>query len=148
MTSQRLIYMPEESTPTIAAAGKAVAYLETGKHTHYYGRLFAAAPKLLKACRTLAEDCRMALSGDWDKGDEGFEASLELLESAIAEATGGAVSPSVITIQVHRGLITDVSGLPRGMELQVEDYDVDDTEHPQWDAEKECIVSVYEGGPA
>src|SRR5579862_6584067 len=81
----KLVYMPEESTPTIASEGnrEALAYLELGEHTDYYGRLFAAAPKLLKACETLAEDCRMALSGEWDKGDEGFEASLDLLESAI-----------------------------------------------------------------
>jgi hypothetical protein len=49
-----------------------------------------AAPSLLDACNTLAQDCRMALSGEWDKGDEGFQASLELLESVIAEATGRA----------------------------------------------------------
>jgi hypothetical protein len=49
-----------------------------------------AAPLLLRACNTLAKDCRMALSGEWDKGDAGFQASLELLESAIASATGGA----------------------------------------------------------
>jgi len=50
-----------------------------------------AAPALLSACKTLAEDCRMALSGEWDKGDEGFQASLALLESVIAKATGGDV---------------------------------------------------------
>ncbi len=46
--------------------------------------------ELLEACKTLAVDCRMALNGDWDKGDEGFEASLEMLESVIAKATGDA----------------------------------------------------------
>ena len=46
--------------------------------------------ELLGSCKTLAEDCRMALSGEWDKGDEGFQASLELLESVITKATGGA----------------------------------------------------------
>jgi hypothetical protein len=54
------------------------------------GNLIRTAPKLLAACRTLAEDCRMALNGDWDKSDEGFQASLELLESVIHQATGGA----------------------------------------------------------
>jgi hypothetical protein len=59
------------------------------------GRLMAAAPELLAACTTVAEDCRMALSGEWDKSNEGFQASLELLESVIAKASGGAdVSPS------------------------------------------------------
>jgi len=81
--------MPGESTPTIATEGnrEAVAYLELSDHTDHYGRLFAAAPQLLEACRTLAEDCRMALSGEWDKGDEGFRDSLELLESVIWRAT-------------------------------------------------------------
>jgi hypothetical protein len=61
-------------------------------------------------------------------------------------ASGCATPPEIITVQVHRGLITDVSGIPEGYELHVEDYDVDDTEHPQWNAEKECITSVYAGG--
>lgn len=52
--------------------------------------LLTAAPVLLDACKTLAEDCRMALSGDWNKSDEGFQASLEMLESVIAKTTGGA----------------------------------------------------------
>lgn len=56
-----------------------------------------------------------------------------------------ASRPGIITIQIHRGLMTDVSGLPRGYELHVEDYDVDDTAHPEWNAEKECVVNVYEG---
>ena len=55
-------------------------------------------------------------------------------------------NPTIITIQIHRGLITDVSDLPEGFELRVEDYDMDDEAHPQWDAEKGCIVTVYEGG--
>jgi hypothetical protein len=33
----------------------------------------------------------MALSGEWDKSDAGFQASLELLVSVIAEATGDDV---------------------------------------------------------
>ena len=66
-----------------------LAYLELSEHTDYYGHLFATAPKLLAACETLAEDCRMALSGEWDKGDEGFLDSLELLASVICQATGG-----------------------------------------------------------
>jgi len=52
--------------------------------------------------------------------------------------------PAVITIQIHRGLMTDISGLPPGYALHVEDYDVDDTEHPDWNAEEECTITVYE----
>ncbi len=54
------------------------------------GLLIAAAPALLWACKTLAEDCRMALNGEWDRSEGGFEESLILLESVIARATGGA----------------------------------------------------------
>jgi hypothetical protein len=50
-----------------------------------------AALELLDACMTLAEDCRMALSGEWDKSDKGFQDSLDLLESVIAKAKGGAL---------------------------------------------------------
>jgi hypothetical protein len=41
----KLIYMPEESTPTIATEGNrtAVAYLEIGEDTDYYGKLFSEA---------------------------------------------------------------------------------------------------------
>jgi hypothetical protein len=44
----KLIYMPEESTPTVATLGntEAVAYLEFGELTHHYGRLFAKAPQM------------------------------------------------------------------------------------------------------
>lgn len=111
--------------------------------------LLAAAPLLLEACRTLAEDCSMALSGEWDKGDEGFQASRELLESVIRHATGSATSPQLtktITVKVEGGLVQDVAGLPSGYELRVEDYDGDDTSHPAWVAQKECYVTVYEGG--
>jgi hypothetical protein len=59
-------------------------------HEEYVGGLRKTNAELLGACKTLAEDCRMALSGEWDKGDEGFQASLQLLESVIAKATAGA----------------------------------------------------------
>ena len=40
----------------------------------------------------------------------------------------------------------DVTGIPAGYELRVEDYDHADDTQPDWDAEKECHVTVYEGG--
>ncbi len=55
-------------------------------------------------------------------------------------------TPQVISIQIQGGLLTDVSGLPAHCELRVEDYDVHDESHPRWNAEKECIVTVYQGG--
>jgi hypothetical protein len=43
-----LIYMPDESTPTVATLGnrEAIAYMELGERTDYYGRLFAKAPEI------------------------------------------------------------------------------------------------------
>jgi hypothetical protein len=54
MKFAKLVYMPQESTPTIATEGnsEAVAYLEFGRHTHRYGHLFAGAPRLLEALKT------------------------------------------------------------------------------------------------
>jgi hypothetical protein len=53
MRSAKLIYMPKESTPTIATVGnrEAIAYLELGRHTHHYGHLFAGAPLLFEALK-------------------------------------------------------------------------------------------------
>jgi hypothetical protein len=50
----------------------------------------------------------------------------------------------IITVQIRRGLITEVSGLPKGYLLRVEDYDVQDTDHSSWDPEKECVISIIE----
>jgi len=52
----------------------------------------------------------------------------------------------VITVQVKGGLVQDITGLPADFELRVEDYDVQDPGHDSWDAGKECVVTVYEGG--
>ena len=83
----RIYYDDGNVQPTIAYVEREGVAPEQVKADGY---LLAAAPQLLEACRTLAEDCRMALSGEWDKGNEGFQESLELLEGAIAKATGGA----------------------------------------------------------
>lgn len=49
-------------------------------------KLIAAAPALLEACKTALEDARMALRGQWNRGDDGFQAQIESLERVIAEA--------------------------------------------------------------
>lgn len=51
-------------------------------------RLIAAAPDLLKACETALEDCRMALNGEWEPSQEGFEVMVENLGTAIRKAKG------------------------------------------------------------
>jgi len=121
---------------------------ETLAYEKFVDGLRRSNAKLLKACHTLAEDCRMTLSGEWDKGDQGFQDSLELLESVIAEAEDRPSLPpaKTITIHIEGGLVQDVNGIPAGYELRVEDYDYPDDTQPTWDAEKECHVTVYEGG--
>jgi hypothetical protein len=52
----------------------------------------------------------------------------------------------IITITVEGGLVQDVTGIPYGTEVHVEDYDDGDDSHPTWDADKECHVTIYEGG--
>lgn len=103
--------------------------------------------ELLAACETLAEDCRMALSGDWDKSDEGFKDSLTLLEDVIAKAKPhtSCVLTKLITVTIEGGLVQDVKGVPNGYELHVEDHDEGDESFPAWDAEKKCFVTIYQG---
>jgi hypothetical protein len=50
-----------------------------------------------------------------------------------------------ITIHIEGGLVQDVTGIPTGCEVRVEDYDHPDDTQPTWDAKKECHVTVYEG---
>lgn len=137
--------MPEESTPTIATEGnrEAIAYLELGEHTDYFGRLFASAPRHLAALLTvnrLVEEAR-------SKGEGPI---LEAIAKHVHEAIGLCSDSSPyhlhpITVQLRHGLITDVSGLPQGFVLRVEDYVGDDTSHPAWNEEKRCYVTHYDG---
>jgi hypothetical protein len=108
--------------------------------------LYGSAKELLAALR----GCVFALDKNIEGPGPSPRAALEMANSAIARATGGVRrnQPHAITVQVHRGLITDVSGLPEGYELRVEDYDVDDTGDPRWNAKKECVISVYGEGEA
>jgi hypothetical protein len=52
----------------------------------------------------------------------------------------------IITVRVEGGLVQDVTGVPEGYELHIEDYDYGDDSNPNWNAEKECFVTIYEGG--
>jgi hypothetical protein len=75
----------------------------------------------------------------------------EIAEAMFGRAVAGMKSgeahldKNIITVRVEGGLVQDVTGVPAGYELRVEDYDGDDTSHPSWDAEKECFVTIYEG---
>lgn len=44
----------------------------------------AIIEKLKETLRMLKEDCEMALSGDWEVNDEGFEAMIESINKALA----------------------------------------------------------------
>jgi hypothetical protein len=56
------------------------------------------------------------------------------------------MTPKIITIRVEGGLVQDVSGVPAGYELHVEDYDEGDESHPAWNPGKSCFVTIYGGG--
>jgi hypothetical protein len=98
--------------------------------------LLAAAPDLLKACKA-AEDY----------GWSGMsQAVIDQLRRAIVKAEGGSrISAESIIVHVEGGMVQDVTGIPPGVEVRVEDYDHADDTQPTWDAEKGCHVTVYGG---
>lgn len=69
------------------------------------------------------------------------------LNAAIARVKEGiATAPSkTITVQVEGGLVQDVTGIPAGYEVRVEDYDEGDPSRQTWDDEKKFFVTVYGG---
>ena len=64
---------------------------------------------------------------------------------AKSEATTPLTAAKTVTLHIKGGLVQDVTGVPDGDELRLEDYDSDDTSHPSWDAQKQCVVTIYEG---
>ena len=46
------------------------------------------APDLLEALKTLREDMRMLVEGEWDGSEKGAEASMEIADKAILKAEG------------------------------------------------------------
>jgi hypothetical protein len=134
--------MPQESTPTIATDGnrQAVAYLEPGEHADRYGRMFAASPDGYAAAVEAIQD--------WQDTSEVSPEAIAKLQDFVGRASENvSVAPArTITVIVEGGLVQDVTGIPAGYELQVEDYDHADDSQPSWNAEKECFVTVYKGG--
>jgi hypothetical protein len=65
--------------------------------------------------------------------------------SAAERLVGDSSEPQNIVLTIRYGLIDEVTGIPAGYELRVEDYDGDDASHPAWNAEKECFVTVFDG---
>jgi hypothetical protein len=77
--------------------------------------------------------------------------AVDAVHSIGAQSTEGAKpspSPKTITVHVEGGMVQDVTGIPTGYEVRVEDRDEGDTSHPSWDGEKGCFVTVYGGDNA
>jgi hypothetical protein len=127
---------------------------ETIEYERFVGNLRAENALMRTALQKLiakADDIIAAIDGTTGQ----FEPEVAALGSATSEAerllkhhSCSAEGPKPITVHIEGGMVQDVSDVPNGYELHVEDHDIHDEEHPQWDAEKECIVTVHEGGAA
>jgi hypothetical protein len=53
------------------------------------------------------------------------------------------MAEKIITIRVEGGLVQEVTGIPAGYEVHVQDYDDGDESHPAWNADKGCFVEIY-----
>jgi hypothetical protein len=77
-----------------------------------------------------------------------FSAAVSAAEKTLSEPATQPAGSKTITVTVEGGLVQDVTGIPEGYELHVEDHDDSDTSHPSWDPEKKCFVAIYVGGEA
>ena len=118
---------------------------ETVEYERYVDELRRSNAELLKAFRDYFNVPVLSKPGH---EAEFFRAARNAHE--ILSRANGIVSPPVpvkiITVRVEGGMVADVDGVPAGYELRVEDYDHADDSHPAWNAEKECFVTVYDGG--
>jgi len=123
--------------------------LETIKYERRSNALIRIA---LQRLISKADDIISAIDGTTDQ----FEPETAALSSATSEAqrllseseNGRPESSKTIALRIEGGLVADVTGIPAGYELRVEDYDVQDPGDDSWDAEKECAVTVYGGDSA
>jgi hypothetical protein len=94
----------------------------------HYGVTLLARKRKQRLSETLRQIIDGALSGKLGDGPEERSAQ-----------------KAVITVHVEGGMVQDVSGVPAGYELRVEDYDHADETQPTWDAARYCNVTVYGG---
>ena len=96
----------------------------------------------------ICQHCGRDYIGDILEGDcPSDDCPSFLAREIIHRAEPATVSPTkTITIHIEGGLVQDVTGIPTGFELRIEDYDVQDPGDDSWDAKKECVVTVYAGG--
>ena len=107
--------------------------------------------KLKAKLFSLQQSCEEALSGEWDRTDDGFQAMISEADASIVllgEIEKGVKIPRIskkrVIISV-RGGVVDLVGLPAGIVLEVRDYDIDGEESPQTDPDgDECRIAVYE----
>lgn len=102
---QEMMYPESEKTRSVHSAGQGrsdctaicesdsqgsrIAEVHDGhKAWQANAKLLAAAPELLEACKSCLEDAEAALSGEWDRSDDGFRAQVSLLRRAIGNADG------------------------------------------------------------
>jgi len=117
--------------------------LETIEYERYVDGLRRSNTELLDALRNLHDACEF-----WEDQSDPV---LSHARAAINKASAGTAALRAsknITIFIKGGLVADVTGIPAGYELRVEDYDVQDPGDDSWDAEKECAVTVYGGDSA
>ena len=65
-----------------------------------------------------------------------------------ANSSASQAPANTITIQLKDYWVHEVTGIPAGYQVRVEDYrdeDEGDKSHPSWDAEKECYVTILGG---
>jgi hypothetical protein len=74
-----------------------------------------------------------------------------LLSAGFTDLTryeGPKAQKPTITVVLEGGIVQDVTGLPAGYELRVEDHDEGDADHHSWDEEKKCFVTIFDGEEA
>jgi hypothetical protein len=115
------------------------------------GRLRAHGPKLIAVLNKLLPEIDSEIEQRKHGGNAEDWAVLQVLSdeahAAVREAQGNG-PPKTITVHVEGGMVQDVTGIPAGCEVRVEDYDHSDDTQPTWDQEKQCHVTVYGGDSA
>jgi hypothetical protein len=112
---------------------------ESLDYERYVDRLRRSNARMLAVLKDMRAELQTLFDEDYDYME---------IDAAIAHAERIATSAPTrtITVRVEGGMVADVDGVPAGYELRVEDFDHADDSHPAWNAEKECFVTIYDGG--
>jgi hypothetical protein len=124
---------------------------ESLQYERYVDGLRQANAAMAAAIRNMidaGDDLIAAIDGSTDQFEPetaAFSAAVSAAEKTLPDFEQISATTKVITVTIEGGTVQDVTGVPKGYELHVEDRDDGDESHPSWDAEKECFVSIYEG---